>query len=485
VPTVPAPLAALLAAVGIVGVAWALLAPPFQSPDENSHFGYAQFVSERFELPGKTGRPIFSREQLLAQDRSNSDQTAAVAATKPEWSKKAYERWQAAERKLPDSARGDGGGPNPASTNPPLYYLYEAPAYLVASGGDIFDRLYAMRIWSVLLLLVTTVAAWLLAGELFGPVRSLQLTAAAVAGLQPMVTFISASVTPDGMLFALWSLAFWLGVRILKRGLRLPDAVALFAVVGLAVVTKATSYALLPAALCVLAVGTARLQGARRRTALALCAAALLGFVVPVGAWLASARALDRPAVNEVNAAPGRTLPTVTSFNVRELGSYIWQFYLPRLPFEKRFGGMPNLPVWNIWLKGGWGRFGWLEVKFPPIVYALLAAFTVAVLAGAALALVRSLPAIDWALAAFFAIAALALLTGLHWTEFRTLVGESGPFNQGRYLLPLISLMGCATASAITVLPARRRGAAVGLVVGGLFVLQLFSLGIVATRFYA
>jgi 4-amino-4-deoxy-L-arabinose transferase-like glycosyltransferase len=484
-PRVPAPLAALLAVVAIVGLAWALLLPPWQSPDENSHFGYAQTLAERFELPGKADRPLFSSEQLLAQDRSNSDQTAAVAATKPEWSSEAYDRWRAAERRLPDSARGDGGGPNPASTNPPLYYLYETPAYLAASGGDIFDRLYLMRIWSVALLLVTAVATWLLAGELFGPVRPLQLVAAAFAGLQPMVTFVSASVTPDGMLFALWSIAFWLGVRILKRGLRANEAIALFAVVGLAVVTKATSYALLPGALLVLAVGVARLQAGQLRTRLAIGAVALLGFALPAGAWFTTARALDRPAVNKVATVPGKPSPTLTNFNVRELGSYMWQFYLPKLPFQKRFGGMHELPVYNVWLKGGWAAFGWLEVEFPGPVYVLLALITILILAGTAVAVVRALPDVDWAIAAFFAIAALTLLAGLHWTEFRTLVGGAGPFNQGRYLLPLISLMGAATAAATTALPARRRALAAGLVVGGLFVLQVFSLAIVGGRFYA
>ena len=103
----------------------------------------------------------------------------------------------------------------------------------------------------------------------------------------------------------LWSIALWLGVRILRRGLRLPEAIALFAAVGLAVTTKATSYALLPAALLVLAVGLARLQSEKPRTALAVGAIALLGFLVPAGAWLATARALDRPAVNKVGTVPG------------------------------------------------------------------------------------------------------------------------------------------------------------------------------------
>jgi 4-amino-4-deoxy-L-arabinose transferase-like glycosyltransferase len=482
---IPAPLAVLLAAVAIVGACWAVLLPAWQAPDENYHFGYGQLLAERFELPGDANGRGLSTEQFLAQDWSNSDQTAAVPETEPEWSKQADERWRVHQQRLGDAARGDGTGPNPASTNPPLYYLYEAPAYLAAKGGDIFDRLYLMRLWSVVLLLVTTCGAWLLAGELFGRERPLQLAAAGIAGLQPMVTFISSSVTPDALVLALWSLCFWLGVRILKRGLRGPEAVALLLVVGLGVVTKATSYALLPAALLVLVVGAVRLGREQRRLAVTLVALSLLAFVAPAGAWIATAHSLDRPAVNQIESAPGRPSPTLTTVNVREFGSYVWQFYLPRLPFQKRLDGMPDKPAYNVWLKGGWATFGWLEVGFPSAVYLVLGGFTLAVLGGAAFALARAWRRIDWAVAAFFAIAAGALLAGLHWTEYRTLVGGVGPFNQGRYLLPLIGIMGAATAAAISALPARRRLSAVAALLGGLVVLQVFSLALIAGRFYA
>ena len=475
----------LLCAVALVAAAWALLVPPFQAPDENSHFGYAQRLAESFDLPGDSQRKIFSTEQVLAEDRSNSEQTAAVLQTKPEWSEQAYRRWQLAEERLPAGARDDGGGPNPASTNPPLYYLYEAPAYLAGSRGDIFDRLYLMRLWSALLLLVTVTATWLLAGELFGPRLPLQLVAAAVAGLQPMVTFLSAAVTPDSLLFALWSLALWLGVRILKRGLTAGNGVALLAVVGLAVVTKASSYALVPAALLALGVGAYRLRVAGRPRVAVLVAVALLAFAVPVGGWLVTARALDRPAVNEVGTAPGHQSPSVTNFNVRELGSYLWQFYLPRLPFQKRFGGMPEYPAYAVWVKTGWAAFGWLEVRFPQWVYALLGAFTLAVLLGGIAYLVRRRHEVDIAVVAFLGASVLTLLAGLHWTEFRTLVGGTGPFNQGRYLLPLIGLMGAAVAASVALVPERRRLTVAGVVLGGLFALQAFSLAIVIGRFYA
>jgi len=293
-------------------------------------------------------------------------------------------------------------------------------------------------------------------------------------------------VNPDAMLFALWSLAFWLGVRILKRGLALPDAVALFAVVGLAVVTKASSYALVPAALVVLGVGVVRRRRSDARPRAAVIAVvALLAFAAPALGWLVTAGALDRPAVNEVATAPGHESPTPTSFNVRELGSYLWQFYLPSLPSQRSFGGMPDYPAWSIWHETGWAAFGWLEVRFPSWVYGVLAAVTLASLAGAALLLVRRRRQVDLAVVAFLATAVLALLAGLHWTEFRTLVGGTGPFNQGRYLLPLISLQASAVAAAIALLAPRWRAWAAAGVLGGLFTLQVFSLAIVAARFYA
>jgi 4-amino-4-deoxy-L-arabinose transferase-like glycosyltransferase len=408
-----------------------------------------------------------------------------VLQTKPQWSAAAYARWQADEKRLPGTAREDGGGPNPASTNPPLYYLYEAPAYLVAKAGDIYDRLYLMRVWSALLALVTATGAWLLAGELFDRRRSLQLVAAAVAGLQPMVTFLSAAVTPDSLLFALWTVALWLGVRVLKSGLTLGTGCALMAVVGLAVVTKASSWALVPAALIALGVGAHRLRATGQPRVAVLVAAALLAFAIPAGGWLVTAKALDRPAVNKVATAPGKASPTITNFNVRELGSYVWQFYLPRLPFQNRFGGMPGYPAYTVWVKTGWAAFGWLEVRFPQWVYALLGAFTLAALLGAFAFLWSRRMDVDLAVVAFLAAVVLALLAGLHWTEFRTLVGGTGPFNQGRYLLPLIGLMGSAVAAAVALVPERRRPAVAGLVLGGLFALQAFSLAIVAGRFYA
>lgn len=485
----PRPLTLLLVAVAVLGVTWALLVPPGQAPDEPAHIGYVQVLAEDFRLPDEKPGPTFSREQELAQAYANVDQTAQVLLTRPEWSKLAYSDWQHADAAVPGDTRGGAGhagsfrGANPARANPPLYYLWESIPYLVASGGDFFDRLYAMRLWSVLLLLVTTAATWLLIGELTDRRRSLQLAGAAVVGMQPMAVFVSSSVNPDAGLIACFALAFWLGARVLRRGLTARDGFALGAVTALAIVTKGTGYALVPAVALALGVGAWRRLPDRRAAALTAGLGGL-ALVVPVGLWLALARSLDRAAVNRV---PGTGGGGAAAAGLPHFGllDYLWQFYLPKLPFLNNVPGIPRLPVFDIWVKTGWAAFGWLEVRFPFWVYVLLAIVTALALGGAVAALARRRRRDDLPLVAFFATAALALLAGLHWIEYKTLLSEGVTFNQGRYLLPLLPLFGVCVAAALTLVPTRLRMRTTGALIGAAVVLQVFSLALVAGRFYA
>jgi len=480
----PGPLAALLGAVLLFGVAWALLVPPFQAPDEQRHAAYVQSLATGAGLPGEGERPEVSTEQLAAQKAVNSDQTAANLAARTRWSPLAWERWERVDARLPEAARADGGGPNPAASNPPLYYLYDAVPYVAAPSDDLFARLTFMRLGSVLWLLVTVAGAWLLAGELFARDRLLQLVSAAVAGMLPMVVFVSAQIGPDTLLYALWSLALWLGVRLLRRGATLGTSVALLGVMGAAIVTKATAYALLPAGLFALGVGLWRVRGERRR-ALGTAAAALAALVLPVLAWVVIARASNHPIAAQASETTLATGTTGGAGGWRHLLSYLWQFYLPRLPFMDEARFTEDYPAFDIWVKQGWAAFGWLEVRFPGPTYLVFAGITagVALAAGARLAAVRR--RVDLSIVLFFALTAGALLAGLHWTDFHNVTSGAGPFMQGRYLFPLVPLAGVAVAQALTWLSGGRREVGAGIALGGLFGLQLFSLGLVATRFYA
>jgi 4-amino-4-deoxy-L-arabinose transferase-like glycosyltransferase len=454
-PDVPAALRWLVAAVLLAGVTWALVVPAWQVPDEEAHFAYVQTLAELQRSPEDDGRPAQlagkSTEQHLAERESGFQASAQRSDVDPSWSEAAEARWRAEDAALPPEARRDGGGASSADGNPPTYYLYAAVPYALARGGDVFDRLFLVRLWSVPLLALFALSGWLLAGELLGRDRGAQLLSGAVCGLAPMATFVSSAVTPDALLFPLWGLALWLMARSARRGAGRRDAVALVLVALLAVAVKPVSLALWPGVLWALA--------ARR---------------LPVR-W-----AIGLPVA--VTAAGCLAAALVVPGGPRRFASYLWQYYSPAQGWAAPIPQLPPWPARDVWLEGTVGAFGWLEVRFPPWVYACAAVVAALVLV---LALRRLRPRRDGVVIVVLALPAVALFAGLHITEEWFLVREARGFTQGRYLLPLLPLAGLAAGAAVGGLPARVRGVALGAGLGLLVAAQLASLAIVAGRFYA
>jgi 4-amino-4-deoxy-L-arabinose transferase-like glycosyltransferase len=373
--------------------------------------------------------------------------------------------------------------------------------------------MYVMRLFSVLWLLVTTVGAWLLAGELFDRNRQLQLLTAATIGLWPMLTFMSSAINPDGMLAALWTLATWLGVSILRRGLTVRRAVGVCLCAGLALVTKATALALLPPVAFALAVGAWRLRHKVSRRQLAWGLGAAAAFAVPVIAWILAAHDAGHDPFGQAalvsqgaaaDAGAGGAGGAATSavpkgFQLNRFASYLWQFYFPKLPFmqEQRFvyPVISHYPAYEVWLASGWASFGWVNIWFPAWVYRVFLVIVLAVGTGAGITAMRSVRALratggflrraPWTMIAFFALTVGTLLAGLHWTDYHMLVDNEAPFIQGRYLLPVGAVLALVVAQAVRALPARFRTVAIGSVLGGLVALQLACLVLVATRYYA
>jgi 4-amino-4-deoxy-L-arabinose transferase-like glycosyltransferase len=474
----------LLVVVLVIGVAWAFAVPPGQVPDEPNHVGYTQSIVERGTLPGSANRTLSTEEDVSFLFALRGG-VARNLNKQPSWSPAGYERWKALGR-LP---RADGGGHYPQSDNPPLYYFYEAIPY-VAAGDDFFARVHAMRIWSVLLLLFTTTGAWLLAGEVFGNRRVLQLAAAGLAGLQPMVTFITAGVNPDAGLIAMWTVALWLGVRIVNRGLTVRDGVALGLVAGFGVWEKATGWGLLPAAVFAMALGWWRVRARRSARAGVPLAAALGSLGVSAGAWIVTATALGRPIVNHPKPHPTLIHPSLTSIHtLREFASYVWQFYLPRLSFQNPFWGMGGggQRVYDSWLRTGWAAFGWLEVRLPEWLYPVLGIASALLILGGVTALARAnlQRRVDPGQVAFLLLAVVGLFFVLHWADYTYITLERHAVEQGRYVLPVIALGGLAAAGTVSLLRRRFQAPAVGLLLAALVTLQLASLGVTMERYFA
>lgn len=474
--TPPRPLAALLAIIVVAGVAWALVVPPFQAPDELAHYAYAESLAQTFTIPSGGG-PGASTDEVFADGSVGASRGAFFPQTSPpDWSQADWDHYLAVENGPGRPIAGNGGGFTSASGNPPFYYLFATVPYLLDRGGTVFGRLYAIRLAGVLLLVVTTLCAWLLAGEVLGRRRLSQLAAAAVAGLLPMSTFVSTAVTPDALLIPLWTLVLWLGARLINRGAGRVDAIAMCAAAAAAILTKATSYALVAPVLLALVVGWLRRPAAERGAALRRVVLAGLVLAVPVLAWVSLASKVGGLAITQTATS------AVHPFNVRQFLSYVWQFYLPRLPFLTPFR-TTAVPVRDIWLRQGTGIFGWLDVFLPGWMYRAgeLAAGLIAVCTIGLLA--RPRPR-RLSLATFLALTLVCLLGLLHITEYRTVIAGGGQFLQARYLLPAVGLLGLAIGLIVSRVPAGARAGVCGLVLTVLLGAQALSLTSIVHAYY-
>jgi hypothetical protein len=462
---VPLPLACLVAAATILACAWTVLMPPLQNPDEVTHFAYVQRIAEQHVIPwNPSGNAppglAYSDELSLALGVGGFGPLSVNIAARPLWTRADERFWTRASA----AADRGNGGYAPSMRNPPLYYLYELVPYGLGRGGTFWDRSILMRLANVPLLITALVFIWLLAGELLGR-GLLQYVATAVAALIPELMNMVAAINPDIALVAEWSAALYLMTLVVRRGPRLRFLVLLVAVLFASGLTQPRGLPLVVPALIALLLGLARERGWRRVNPLTLGVGAVV-IGVPLVLGLAG-------------RGPG---------NVREFGSYVWQFYLPKLGFMNTTIGPVTYDVRSGFVDRIFGGLAQLEVVLPATIEDV--AWWVACLGLVALlvALVIRRDSLrrNAGLAVVFVTAIWTSLLTLHLVAYRAMLSNPhDPIITGRYLLPLVGLLALAVAIVGSVLPRTLRAAYSGLVLAAGVAIQIVSLGLLVERFYA
>jgi hypothetical protein len=173
--------------------------------------------------------------------------------------------------------------------------------------------------------------------------------------------------------------------------------------------------------------------------------------------------------------------------NIPGFWSYVWQFYLPKLPGMQTPIG-PPWSVDNVYLSRFFGTFVQFEVGFPRD---LLNWIRLAIWIGLVLFVVtcwRHRRALSERrdVVLVLGVTVVVSIIALHAAAFRSLlVNPADPVLTGRYLLMLIPLYGVAVAAALRALPGRLRAATTGALVAALVLLQLSAFGLIVERFYA
>jgi 4-amino-4-deoxy-L-arabinose transferase-like glycosyltransferase len=469
----------------LVASAWALLIPPMHVPDEISHVAYVQSVVEDGRLPsGNNQAEPFSAQERNLLHGLGFYSVIGRTSVRPPWTP-AQEAGLRAFEQAPASRSVANG--STASTNPPLYYLLEAPVYWAVPSGDLLDKLLPMRLLSGLLGSITVLAIYLFLRELL-PRSPWSWTAGALAcAFQPLFGFMTAGVNADALLFACAATTFWLLARVLRRGLTLRRTVALGVAVVAGLLTKPLFIGLLPAVAIAMLVAAERGRrgGLPLRTPARWLAAGAGVIAVPLLAYNVIASALWSHPYFGAGTTPTETLATGAG-SIRDELSYIWQLWLPRVPgLQEQFPG--PLPLREIWLQGFLGRFGWLDYGFSGWVLNIYTWTAVALLIAvvASLVVARAQLRHRWIELAAYAAGVVGIAAVVGSQQYRsTLTPNSPQFIQARYLLPLLALYGGLVAVAVR-LAGRRAGPYVGITVVMLAALHGISAMLVTvTRYY-
>lgn len=374
----------LVFSVALIAFAWAaswsVITPAFDAPDEQDHFAHVQSLAVTGKSPCRScSKPPYSTELSRAIEGTNVFAYNENGLTRPPWLE-GQER-DALRHLGRDGPPDDGGGNTTAATHGPYYYLLLVPAYLAtkAVGGDVFARLQAMRLVSSLLAGLVVAMVFLTGRELFPRQRLVAVSAALFVGLQPMVGFVGGAVNNDNGVNAAMAVLAFILVRILRRGLTPARGVALATVLVLAPLVKITGYAAYPPALLTLAFVALRQHRLRNLKAWGAGAvtfillSAVRGQLTPVftldGVKGAGGGSPPPPPGSGSPTAP----PGTGALTQDPLGllSYIWQVFLPRLPFMQDYITVA-WPFFTIYVVRGFAAFGWYSITFPHWVYSTI-----------------------------------------------------------------------------------------------------------------
>ncbi len=485
------PLAGWLCVVvtGLSGLAWSLATPPMHVPDEVSHLAYSQYLAETGRLPTENGDLDYSPEEQQALTDLDFYMVVGDVSGRPPWTEA---QDTAMDVKRPVSPVGSGSAQS-ATNNPPLYYGLQAIPYRLgkALGLGLLDRMVLMRVLSVLLACVTALASFLFVREVLPGAPWSWTAGGLVVALQPLFGFVSSGIQADAGLFAAAALLLLATARAFHRGLTPQTGAAIGGALAVGFLSKLAFIGMVPGAALAVAVLLVRAPGHQRTPAwrgAALALGILLGVVVAYA--IAVTTVWDRSVLSGAGsavAAPATDGAAARGLNQAERLGYIWQLYLPRLPFMlDQFPG-PN-PMPNLWLHGLIGQFGWLDVSWPLPVYRWARWVLVLIFVLAFAGLVRSVRrgafgprAVELAC---YGVSAIGLLGIVGAAGYRSRIDGSGAFEQARYVLPLLPLYAAAAVLAARSLGARGGPVFAAALIASAFGHTLFAQLLTISRFF-
>ncbi|MBC8249466.1 MAG: DUF2142 domain-containing protein [Anaerolineales bacterium] len=237
------PIALIMTAFFILGIVYNVATPLFEKPDEIWHYPYVKYLADGRGLPVQD---IAQAQPLMRQESTQPPLYYVTAALATFWIED--DDWQDLVWLNPFWGYNAPGTVND-NKNRVLHTDRERFPYRGAVLAIRIARLVSV-IWGG----ITVLATYLIALELFPKWRVFAAGAAALVAFNPQFIFIASAVSNDSAVSALCTLALWLMLRLVRRGISTRRLVWLGLIVGLALITKASALALLPVAAVAIAI---------------------------------------------------------------------------------------------------------------------------------------------------------------------------------------------------------------------------------------
>jgi 4-amino-4-deoxy-L-arabinose transferase-like glycosyltransferase len=474
------PRAALACALigSLNAICWSIITPPFQVPDEPSHFAYTAELAEARQLP-IPGTSHYSQEESVVLSDLHHLEVRWHPERRPISSLAEQRRLQRSlDRRLTRRGEGKVGV---AASQPPLYYALEVIPYGLGLAGTMLDRLELMRLLTVVFGGLGALLTFMFVRETLPRVPWAWTVGGLSAALAPLLGFMSGAVNPDSMLTAVAAAIFYCLARAFRRGLTRRLAVVIGVLTAVGFLTKLNFIGLAPGVALGLVVLTARAWRSRGRSALCSLAVALSIAASPACLYLL------------VRVLSGHVGPEIVTSAIADTGRrgsmleeivYIWQFYLPRLP-GMTTNYFPGLSATRLWFDRSVGLYGWLDTSFPVWVdnIATVPAGLIVLLCARSLVAGRTMLLRRLGELTVYVVMGLGLMTLVGADSYLSL-GLEGAYQQPRYLLPMLPLV-----AAVLALAARGAGRRLGPTVGVLLIVlvltqNIFSQLLVISRFY-
>jgi hypothetical protein len=210
------------------GAAYALIVPIWQAPDETTLYEYAQLIVELGRIPRPEDRSPALEERLIASMERRHFWTYTLGIPPPK-----SLHTLADVQAIFDMPRQVGG-------DPPVYFALAALPLSLAQAWSPERQVLLLRMLNVLLLPGIVACTYGAAQEVVDDQPALALAAAGLVALQPMLIFIGASLSNDGLANLLGAALCWAFMRFLRYGFSPRRMALIVCLLALALLTKRT-----------------------------------------------------------------------------------------------------------------------------------------------------------------------------------------------------------------------------------------------------